>query len=263
MRFAQVTHVSTSSLAEMQYIRGMTKTNRLLVIFNTLLATILVLLLIQFAPSVANANSKTIVACADKKTGDLRIAYKKCTKKENKVSWAKSGTQGATGPAGSSSSGGGTRIILKDANGVAITNIVDVDSYQVLVHYKNRLFTYRDENNSGNFLGKPLGKSTTVNLFITPDCTGPLVFPVSYGNFSRENTYTPANLDSNIGKFIYGDGVHQVGSVLSSSNVDLYEKNLVTSVCAYTDNSKYYNSVSVPSSELPPTLASPIRITFE
>lgn len=78
----------------------MTKTNRLLVIFNTLLATILVLVLVQFAPSVANAGSTTIVACADKKTGSLRIAYKKCTKSENTVSWGLSGPRGATGPAG-------------------------------------------------------------------------------------------------------------------------------------------------------------------
>jgi hypothetical protein len=87
-------------LEKMQYIRDMTKTNRLLVIFNFLLATILVLVLIQFAPTVANANSKTIVACANKKTGDLRIAYKKCTKNENKVSWGKTGAKGATGPQG-------------------------------------------------------------------------------------------------------------------------------------------------------------------
>lgn len=75
----------------------MTRTNRLLVIFNTLLATILVLVLIQFAPSVANANSTTIVACANKKTGALRIAYKACSKKENNVTWGVTGPQGATG----------------------------------------------------------------------------------------------------------------------------------------------------------------------
>ena len=86
----------------------MTKTNRLLAIFNTLLATILVLALIQFAPSVANADSTTIVACADKKTGALRIAYKKCGKNENKVSLGKGGSKGATGPQGSTGPAGAT-----------------------------------------------------------------------------------------------------------------------------------------------------------
>jgi hypothetical protein len=261
----------------MQYILGMTKTNRLLVIFNTLLATILVLVLIQFAPSVANANSKTIVACANKKTGDLRIAYKKCTKDENKVRWGKTGAKGATGakgdtgaqgpagpqgPAGSSSSGGASGMILQDANGVAVSNIVDVDSYYVLVMNNNRFFTYRDENLSGNFSGKPLGRSFTDNLFLTPGCNGPLVFPIAYGTNPREQTYTPATLDPTIGKHVYGNGVYQIGNELSASAVDLYLKNLVSDTCTLYSNDKYYESVEIPSSEIPPTLASPIRITF-
>jgi hypothetical protein len=138
----------------------MTKTNRLLEIFNTLLATILVLVLVQFAPSVANANSTTIVACADKKTGALRIAYKKCTKKENNVTWGVTGPQGttgATGPQGSSGAPGATgpagangqqgssgpqgatgpqgaagvnssgNAIVKNANGVRLQNVVDLN----------------------------------------------------------------------------------------------------------------------------------------
>jgi hypothetical protein len=65
-----------------------------------LLAAILVVVLVQFAPSVSNAASTTIVACADKKTGDLRIAYKKCTGNENNVSWGITGPKGATGAKG-------------------------------------------------------------------------------------------------------------------------------------------------------------------
>jgi hypothetical protein len=117
----------------------MTKTNRLLVIFNTLLATILVLVLIQFAPSVANANSTTIVACANKKTGALRVAYKKCTKSENNVTWGVTGPQGATGATGPQGATGATGsqgaagqdrsgyAIAKDANGSRIQNVVDLN----------------------------------------------------------------------------------------------------------------------------------------
>jgi hypothetical protein len=125
----------------------MTKTNRLLVIFNTLLATILVLVLIQFAPSVANANSTTIVACASKKTGDLRIAYKKCSKSENKVTWGIKGPQGATGATGATGPQGATGLqgttgatgaagldrtggaVVKDATGTAVTNVVSIDAW--------------------------------------------------------------------------------------------------------------------------------------
>ena len=129
----------------------MARTNRLLIIFNALLATILVLVLIQFAPSIANANSTTIVACANKKTGALRIAYKKCTKNENNVTWGVTGPQGATGETGPQGATGATGpqgatgatgpqgatgadgqdrsgyAVVKDANGVLIPNVVDLN----------------------------------------------------------------------------------------------------------------------------------------
>ena len=116
----------------------MIRTNRLLVIFNTLLALILVLVLIQFAPSIANANSTTIVACANKKTGALRIAYKVCTKKENSVSWGISGPQGIAGPQGISGPQGGTgqagpsgldktgSAVIKDANAETVNGVVQI-----------------------------------------------------------------------------------------------------------------------------------------
>jgi hypothetical protein len=119
----------------------MTRTNRLLVIFNILLATILVLVLIQFAPSVANANSTTIVACANKKTGALRIAYKACSKKENNVTWGVTGPQGATGaagPQGAAGANGATGAtgaagqdrsgyaVVKDANGNTVSGVIEI-----------------------------------------------------------------------------------------------------------------------------------------
>ena len=120
----------------------MPRTNRLLVIFNTLLTTILVLVLVQFAPSIANANSTTIVACANKKTGALRIAYKACSKKENNVTWGVTGPQGATGatgpqgatgatgPQGATGAAGQDRsgyAIAKDSTGAPIENVVDLN----------------------------------------------------------------------------------------------------------------------------------------
>ena len=116
----------------------MYRTNRLLVIFNTLLALILVLVLIQFAPSIANANSTTIVACANKKTGALRIAYKACTKKENSISWGLDGPQGISGPQGIAGPQGGTgqagpsgldktgSAVIRDANGKVVNGVIQI-----------------------------------------------------------------------------------------------------------------------------------------
>lgn len=70
---------------------------------NTLLALILVLVLVQALPTPASAANTKVTACANKKTGVLRLATPKCTSKERKVSWGITGPRGAkgsTGPAG-------------------------------------------------------------------------------------------------------------------------------------------------------------------
>lgn len=158
----------------------MTRTNRLLVIFNTLLATILVLVLIQFAPSVANAGATTIVACADKKTGALRMAYKSCSKKENKVTWGAIGPKGATGargPAGSSDSAIGG--VVRDATGKIVEDVLSVDlddgvGGSALVFREGALWGL--DMLSGEIF--PLGSAP--NWFYTSDCTGEKVAPVDF-----------------------------------------------------------------------------------
>jgi hypothetical protein len=87
----------------------MTTTNRLLIIANTLLALILVLVIVQVATPNANAASSTIAACANKKTGVLRLAKPACTSSENKVAWGikgPAGPKGATGTQGPAGSNG-------------------------------------------------------------------------------------------------------------------------------------------------------------
>ena len=155
----------------------MTKTNRLLVIFNTLLATILVLVLIQFAPSVANAGTTTIVACANKKTGDLRIAYKKCTKSENKVTWGNTGPKGATGPAGSSDNRIGS--VLRDATGKIVEDVFSVDlnwadGHTAMVFIEGALWGL--DLRTGEIF--PLASGS--NWYLTADCTGEKVAPVDF-----------------------------------------------------------------------------------
>lgn len=117
----------------------MNKTNRLLTITNVLLAMILMLVLVQFAPTAASANSSTIVACANKKSGALRIAYKKCKKKERAITWGSTGPQGpagpqgapgATGSQGATGSAGQDRSgfpIIRDGSGRTVSNIVETN----------------------------------------------------------------------------------------------------------------------------------------
>jgi hypothetical protein len=164
----------------------MTKTNRLLVIFNTLLATILVVVLIQFAPSVANAGSTTIVACADKKTGALRMAYKKCSSKENNISWGITGAKGPAGPkgsvgpqglAGGSSAGGGLGFVLRDATGAIVENVVSVDMTPESLG--EGVVVFREGALWGLFLSSgeiyPLMGGS--NWYASSDCSGELVLP--------------------------------------------------------------------------------------
>jgi len=165
----------------------MTKTNRLLVIFNTLLATILVLVLIQFAPSVANAGTTTIVACADKKTGALRMAYKKCSSNENNVSWGITGPKGSAGPkgsvgsqgpAGGSSAGGGSGFVLRDATGAIVEGVVSVDLTPV--ELGGGAVVYREGALWGLDLktGEIYPLTGGSNWYAYDDCTGDLVAPV-------------------------------------------------------------------------------------
>lgn len=191
----------------------MTKTNRLLVIFNTLLATILVLVLIQFSPSVANAGTTTIVACADKTTGALRIAYKACNKKENKVSWGATGPKGATGvkgPAGSSSSGGGLGFVVRDATGAIVDGVAYVNNPYVYLFRDGGMFTVN--RNDGIF------KSNVADPFyLNSNCEGSTVYP--YAD-SKNETYKFRLYDIN-GEETGTFGPFKVGVIAHTG--DVYE----------------------------------------
>jgi hypothetical protein len=196
---------------------SMTTTNRLLVIFNTLLALILVLVLIQFAPSVANAGATTVAACADKKTGSLRIAYKTCSSKENKVSWGvigPKGATGATGPAGDSGDSPG--FVVKDATGAIVENVVSVDLNfegpgNVVVFKDGVLWNLN--LTTGEFFHSNGGS----NWFATPDCTGERIAPVDFyraneaifdGNWRKTSQLaTPGTI-----YFAYPDGCALAGT---------------------------------------------------
>lgn len=84
----------------------MKRNRKLNLIMSAALISALVFIFAQFVPLTALANGSTVVACANKKTGALRIAYKSCTSKENSISWGQTGAQGAAGPAGAQGAAG-------------------------------------------------------------------------------------------------------------------------------------------------------------
>jgi hypothetical protein len=203
----------------------MTKTHRLLVIFNILLATILVLVLIQFAPSVANANSTTIVACANKKTGALRIAYKACSKKENNVTWGitgpqgpagATGAQGATGATGTAGTAGLDRTggaIVKDATGTPVTNVVSVDAwngnfYRLVGNY---LWNY-------SFLtGQPVSYADDDSLvYKNSNCTGDFMLETSLTSTAESDFYQSAKI-YNVMELGGGVGFYRLNSSTPSA----------------------------------------------
>ena len=152
----------------------MSKTNRLLTITNVLLALILMLVLIQFSPTVANANSTSIVACANKKSGALRMAYKKCKKSENKVSWGIQGTAGATGPQGPAGLDRSGYPVFKDSTGATINNIVTVGN-------DGSIYKIVDGLMWGFYAltGSPFGPSQVTKSFTSATCNGSYVFPLA------------------------------------------------------------------------------------
>ena len=154
----------------------MSKTNRLLTITNVLLALILMLVLIQFSPTVANANSTSVVACANKKSGALRMAYKKCKKSENKVSWGVQGTAGATGPQGPAGLDRSGYAIFKDSNGATINNIVTVGN-------DGSIYKMVDGSIWGFYAlnGSPFGPALVAKFFTSANCVGTNVYPAPGG----------------------------------------------------------------------------------
>jgi len=154
----------------------MSKTNRLLTITNVLLALILMLVLVQFSPTVANANSSSVVACANKKSGALRMAYKKCKKSENKVSWGIQGTAGATGPQGPAGLDRSGYPVFKDSTGATINNIVTVGNDGSIYKIVDGLMWGFHALN-----GSPFGPAQVTKMFTSANCVGAYVYPVAGG----------------------------------------------------------------------------------
>jgi hypothetical protein len=176
------------------------------------------------------------------------------------------GPQGATGPAGpagSSGSGGGSGMILTDANGVVVRNILDFSPENIMVFKNDKFFYYTRLGALGNFGGIPRGLQTLPASFLNSNCSGePVVeryaYPAESATFSLEISYSQP--------FTYlNDSIYLRGQSMSQSEVQLYRwrtnSNLpATCEPSYTD--KYYSISAIPSNDLPPSLASPIRISF-
>lgn len=131
----------------------MTKTNRLLLIMNVLLALILVLVLIQFAPKPAFASTGEVTACANKKTGALRLATKACTKKEKQVSWSVAGPAGPAGATGAAGTQATKDVTIWYTGSTSIYGCGDGQdlTFQTRYIYAGTLFSASDLSQSYNW----------------------------------------------------------------------------------------------------------------
>ena len=165
------------------------------------------------------------------------------------------GPQGIAGPAGSSGSGGGSGggsgMILKDANGVSVDNVIDVNAGSITVFKNDLFFTYRSLSYDGKFDGIPRPLNTGYAFFLTSDCTGPYV---STDSFIGTMAFTSYGYFDYLSNKLYTNGIK------SNSPAQLYY--FYENTCRPYHTFYYYTYTVLPASELPPTLASPIRITF-
>ena len=163
------------------------------------------------------------------------------------------GATGPAGPAGSSGSGGGSGLVLTDADGNNVSNVVDASNSQITVIKNDRFFRYV-RSSEANFIGIPRGEMEFTAGYLNSDCTGPWVmynvFVNSNSTFSRVIYWGQSYTDNKI----YMRG--------TPGEATVYYLNPYNDACLNSGANNYYTMNELPASELPPTLASPIRITF-
>ena len=250
----------------------MHKYTRQLAILNVLLMTILVLLIVQLAPSVANAGSSTVKACANKETGALRLAYKKCSKKEKSVSWGVIGPQGVAGSQGQKGDPGlqgqkgdpglqgqkgdpgqdsPDQPVVKDANGIRVRNVLSISTEGIpYVLHEGRIFGINLSDGSYE-------ESRSVTLtYSTNGCTGNPVLvvyelPVDYRFWNMKSI---GAYDSITGSRFPGLFKAQPPAIQG----DTYF--VKDGTCEVADQSFYIPLVEI---SPPPSLSGPLTIVFE
>jgi len=225
--------------------------------------TILVLLIAQLAPSVANAGSSTVKACANKETGALRLAYKKCSKKEKSVSWGVIGAQGVAGPDGQKGDPGPQgqkgdsgkdspdQPVIKDANGIRVPNVISISPEGTpYVLHEGRIFGINLSDGSYE-------ESRSVLLtYSTENCTGNPVLivyelPVDYRFWNMKSI---GAYDSITGSRFPGLFKAQPPAIQGDTYMDK------DGVCEVADQSFYIPLVEI---SPPPSLSGPLNIVFE
>ena len=162
------------------------------------------------------------------------------------------GATGPAGPAGSSGSGGGAGMILKDANNVVVNNVTNVEDGRIRVLKNDRFFNYNSSTYDGRYDGIPRGALNEYAVYLTSDCTGSIV------TNNNSSPYTVSLTKFGTREYI-DTKIYTIGTK-SNSQAQLYY--LYDNVCNSWINAYYYTYNELPLSEYPPTLASPIRITF-
>lgn len=250
-------------------------------------------------PAISASNSSVINGCVNKQTQVLRVAAK-CTSSEKTLSWntrGEKGEPGPTGPTGASGSTGATgprgakgdsgsgglgfdifdasanvirdigasagSMSLTDANQVAVSNVVSVSDWGISV-FKNNHFFYYVGTSDGSYGGTPRGFFSAPAIYLNSNCTGAFVIePYMFNNLGPNRTLSFIRSWDDQTFF---DGVYIRGN-RSISQAQLFILNTSTSpatcVAASNGDALDYATVTLlPSSSIPPSLASPIRIGF-
>jgi hypothetical protein len=171
------------------------------------------------------------------------------------------GPVGPAGPAGSSGSGGGSWMIPKDVNNVSVSNVMDVDPEYVMVFKNNRIFRYlRDDLPFGEYGGIPRGWRISAPFYLNSDCTGSIVAP-AVDTIHDTISILVLQSPTDNARVYPSNKIYKVGNLSTQSEQLYWTRALQSAPCEPYMTNTYYPMVEIPISELPPTLASPIRLS--
>jgi hypothetical protein len=219
------------------------------------------------------ASAKTLTACVNKKTGEMRLrqgkaAKKKCPKGWKKVRWSVQGPAGKQGTPGVNGTNGangqpGPIINVKDATGAVVGQMVSIFPEGGAIYFVLRdggLWTYLGDGHLYGF-----GSSPT---FKTNDCTGTAYLSSSSSQFKPETLaalvggpFRVVFRTLNAGDF--GTAMAWKGTATTekiTSAISTYELNDTTGACELDSSSFTGILVALEQTTAPPDFVGPLAI---
>ena len=219
------------------------------------------------------ASAKTLTACVNKKTGEMRLrqgkaAKKKCPKGWKKVRWNVQGPAGKQGNPGSNGTNGangqpGPIINVKDATGAVVGQLVGILPEGGAFYFVLRdggLWMYLNDGHLYGFSSSP--------KFKTNDCTGTAYLSTTSSQF------TPATFAALVGGTfrvvfrtlnagVFGTSTAWKGTATTetiASSTSLYEFDNATGTCQLDTSSFTGTLVALEQVTAPPDFTGPLGI---